>query len=40
VVADLGFGVSSLVLPRVASAWRVNMVALNPFIDAERMATV
>ncbi|MDF1542407.1 MAG: sugar phosphate nucleotidyltransferase [Anaerosomatales bacterium] len=37
VVADLGFGVSSLVLPRVASAWRVNMVALNPFIDAERM---
>ncbi|MBE0416238.1 MAG: NTP transferase domain-containing protein [Coriobacteriia bacterium] len=39
VVADLGFGVSSLVLPRVASAWRVNMVALNPFVDAERIST-
>jgi mannose-1-phosphate guanylyltransferase / phosphomannomutase len=38
VVADLGFGVASLVLPRVASAWRVNVIALNPFVDAERMA--
>lgn len=38
VIADLGFGAASLVLPRVASAWRVNMVALNPFVDAERMA--
>ena len=38
VVADLGFGAASLVLPRVASAWRVNMVALSPFVDAERMA--
>lgn len=37
VVADLGFGAASLVLPGVASAWRVNLVALNPFIDAERM---
>jgi len=37
VIADLGFGAASLVLPRVAASWRVNMVALNPFIDAERM---
>ncbi|MDY0087981.1 MAG: sugar phosphate nucleotidyltransferase [Coriobacteriia bacterium] len=37
VIADLGFGAASLALPRVASAWRVNMVALNPFVDAERM---
>lgn len=36
VVADLGYGMASLVLPRVASAWRVNMMALNPFVDAER----
>ncbi|HET6498260.1 MAG TPA: sugar phosphate nucleotidyltransferase, partial [Coriobacteriia bacterium] len=38
VVADLGFGAASLMLPQVVSAWRVNMVALSPFIDAERMA--
>ena len=40
VVADLGNGMVSLVLPRVASAWRVNMMALNPFVDAERSAPV
>ena len=39
VISDLGYGVASLVLPRVASAWRVNIVALNPFIDAERMVS-
>ncbi len=36
VVADMGFGVVSLVIPQVASAWHVNMMALNVFTDAER----
>ncbi len=36
VVADLGFGVASLVVPQVAAAWDIDLVALNPFTDAER----
>ncbi len=36
VVADLGHGAAALVLPRIASDWGVELVALNPFLDAER----
>ncbi len=36
VVADLDHGVAAIILPNVASAWRVNLVTLNPFVDAER----
>jgi mannose-1-phosphate guanylyltransferase/phosphomannomutase len=35
VVADLGCGVASLVLPLVAHRWKLNLVALNPIIDSE-----
>ncbi len=40
VVADLGNGVASIVLPQVAAAWGVDLVVLNPFLDAERTADV
>lgn len=36
VVADMGGGAAALVLPQVASGWKLNLVALNPIPDAER----
>lgn len=36
VVADMGGGVASLILPQVAVGWRLNLVAMNPIPDAER----
>jgi len=36
VVADLNYGAGSLVIPEVARAWHVNMMTMNPFVDAER----
>ncbi len=36
VVADLNFGVASLVLPQVSTAWRLDLISLHPFLDAER----
>lgn len=40
VVADLGNGVASIVLPQLAASWGVDLVTLNPFLDAERTADV
>jgi mannose-1-phosphate guanylyltransferase/phosphomannomutase len=40
VVADLANGVASVVLPQVVSDWHVNLITLNPFLDAERTTTV
>lgn len=39
VVAEMGFGVSSLVMPQVANAMRLEMISLSPFADAERTYT-
>lgn len=36
VVADLNHGVASLVLPQVSAPWHLELVTLNPFLDAER----
>lgn len=36
VVADLNHGVTSIVLPQVSSSWQLDLVSLNPFLDAER----
>ncbi|MDH4140610.1 MAG: hypothetical protein OEV43_08575, partial [Coriobacteriia bacterium] len=36
VVADLNFGVASIVLPQVTSDWRLDLITLNPFVNAER----
>ena len=36
VIADFSYGVASIVLPAVASGWHMNLVALNPFLDAEQ----
>jgi mannose-1-phosphate guanylyltransferase / phosphomannomutase len=35
-VAEMGFGVSSLVMPLVASSMRLELISLSPFADAER----
>jgi mannose-1-phosphate guanylyltransferase/phosphomannomutase len=35
IVADMGCGAASLVLPQVAHDWRLNVVALNPVVDTE-----
>lgn len=40
VVADLGHGVASIVLPHVASVWGLDLVTLHPFLDAERSGPV
>ncbi|MDZ4064758.1 MAG: sugar phosphate nucleotidyltransferase, partial [Coriobacteriia bacterium] len=34
VVADLNHGVGSIVLPQVSSSWQLDLVSLNPFLDA------
>lgn len=39
VVADMGYGMASLVLPQVAAGWDMDLVSLNPFLDAERTYT-
>jgi mannose-1-phosphate guanylyltransferase / phosphomannomutase len=36
VVAQLSFGVASIVAPQVSSAFGIDMVALQPFLDSER----
>ncbi len=36
VVAELGYGVASVVLPQVAAGWGIDLVSLRPFLDAER----
>jgi mannose-1-phosphate guanylyltransferase/phosphomannomutase len=36
VVAEMGFGVASVVAPQVAAGWGIDLVALSPFLDAER----
>jgi len=36
VVADLDHGVASLVLPQLSVSWRLDLVTMNPFLDAER----
>lgn len=35
VVADMGFGAASIILPQVSQGWHINLVALNAFNDAE-----
>ncbi len=35
VVADMGCGAASFVLPLVAGSWNLNLVALNPVVDVE-----
>ncbi|MBS3956985.1 MAG: NTP transferase domain-containing protein [Clostridiales bacterium] len=36
VIADLDHGTASLVLPQVAASWGINLIAFNPFLDAEK----
>jgi mannose-1-phosphate guanylyltransferase/phosphomannomutase len=36
VVAELSFGVASIVAPQVSAGWGIDLVALRPFLDAER----
>ncbi len=36
VVVDMRCGTGSLILPQVASAWHLDLVALNPVIDSEQ----
>jgi mannose-1-phosphate guanylyltransferase/phosphomannomutase len=36
VVADMGFGAASVVLPQVAAGWGLDLISLSPFLDAER----
>ncbi len=40
VVADLGHGVASIVIPEVAHVWGLDIVSLHPFLDAERSGPV
>ncbi|MDZ4169464.1 MAG: sugar phosphate nucleotidyltransferase [Coriobacteriia bacterium] len=35
VVADMGCGAASFVLPLVAGSWHLNLIALNPVVDSE-----
>ncbi len=36
VVAELGFGIASVVLPQLAAGWGIDLISLRPFLDAER----
>lgn len=36
VVAEMGYGVASVVTPQVAAGWGIDLIALSPFLDAER----
>jgi mannose-1-phosphate guanylyltransferase/phosphomannomutase len=36
VVAELSFGVASIVAPQVSAGWGIDLVALRPFLDSER----
>jgi len=36
VIADLNHGVASLVLPQLSVSWRLDLVSVHPFLDAER----
>lgn len=35
VVADMGCGAASLVLPQITQGWHINLIALNPVVDVE-----
>jgi mannose-1-phosphate guanylyltransferase/phosphomannomutase len=35
VVADMGRGTGSIVLPQVAHSWRINLIGLNAMVDSE-----
>lgn len=35
-VADMGFGVGSIVMPQIAGAMQLELILLSPFVDAER----
>jgi mannose-1-phosphate guanylyltransferase / phosphomannomutase len=37
-VAEMGFGVASIVAPQVAAGWGIDLISLRPFLDAERTA--
>ncbi len=36
VVADLDYGVASLVLPQLSLSWHLDLITMNPFLDSER----
>ena len=36
VVAEMGYGVASVMAPQVAAGWGIDLIALRPFLDAER----
>jgi mannose-1-phosphate guanylyltransferase/phosphomannomutase len=36
VVAEMGYGMASVVLPQVAAGWGIDLISLRPFLDAER----
>lgn len=36
VVAEMAFGMASVVLPQVAAGWGIDLIGLRPFLDAER----
>jgi mannose-1-phosphate guanylyltransferase / phosphomannomutase len=36
VVAEMSFGVASVVAPQVSAGWGIDLIALRPFLDAER----
>jgi len=38
-VAEMGFGVASVMAPQVAAGWGIDLIALRPFLDAERTTT-
>ncbi len=35
-VADMGFGVGSIVMPQIAGSMQLELISLSPFVDAER----
>jgi mannose-1-phosphate guanylyltransferase/phosphomannomutase len=39
VVAEMAFGMASVVLPQVAAGWGIDLIALRPILDAERTLT-
>jgi len=36
VVAEMAFGMASVVLPQVAAGWGIDLISMRPFLDAER----
>jgi mannose-1-phosphate guanylyltransferase/phosphomannomutase len=39
VVAEMAFGMASVVLPQVAAGWGIDLISLRPILDAERTLT-